>query len=104
MKALVIKDKNFRNNFAKKELNQTVVKYSFKELLNNKKFSLGLKQKMFNFLFLKTKKFLSKTKIVQRCILTGRSRSSLRMIGVSRIKLKELIKSNKISNISKNSW
>jgi len=55
-------------------------------------------------MFKKFKKVTSKTKIVRRCVLTGRSKSSLRFSGISRIKMKELIRDRKIFNGSKNSW
>jgi len=104
MKSLIQKDKVLRENFSNQEINQKVLIYSFRKLLNASKHSKKLKKKFFSLMFKKFKKITSKTKIVRRCVLTGRSKSSLRFSGVSRIKLKELIRDRKIFNGSKNSW
>jgi ribosomal protein S14 len=104
MKSLLQKDKSLRQKFLNKEINQKIVVYSFRKLLNSVKYSKKKKRIFSNFLFKKFKKITSKTKIVRRCILTGRSRSSLRILGFSRIKIKELIRDNKISNFVKRSW
>ncbi len=104
MKSLIQKDKNLREKFLNQELNQKVLVYSFRELLNNKNYSKKLKKTLFGLIYKKFKKITSKTKIVRRCVLTGRSKSSLRISGISRIKMKELIRDKKIVNGSKNSW
>lgn len=104
MKSLIQKDKNLREKFLNQELNQKVLVYSFRELLNNKNYSKKLKKTLFGLIYKKFKKITSKTKIVRRCVLTGRSKSSLRISGISRIKMKELIRDKKIANGSKNSW
>jgi ribosomal protein S14 len=104
MKSLVQKDKSLRQKFLSKELNQKILVYSFRKLLNTVKYSKKKKNFFSISLFKKFKKITSKTKIVRRCILTGRSRSSLRILGFSRIKIKELIRDRRISNISKKSW
>lgn len=104
MKSLVQKDKVLRQKFLSKELNQKVLVYNFRNLLNTNKYSKR-KQNFFSiFLFKKFKKMTSKTKIVRRCILTGRSRSSLRFLGFSRIKIKEFVRDSRISNLSKQTW
>ncbi len=104
MKSLIHKDKILREKYSNQELNQKILVYSFRNLLNSKSHSKRTKKSLFGLMFKKFKKITSKTKIVRRCVLTGRSKSSLRMFGISRIKIKELIRDNKISNGSKNSW
>lgn len=104
MKSLVVKDKILRNKYLNQELNQKVVVYVFRKVLNDKTHSMDSKQNWFDFLYKKYKKTISKTKLVKRCVLTGRSRSSLQIAGISRIKIKELIRDKKISNASKSSW
>lgn len=104
MKSLIQKDKVLREKFSNQEINQKVLIYSFRKLLNNVEYSKKIKKTLFGLMFKKFKKVTSKTKIVRRCVLTGRSRSSLRISGISRIKMKELIRDKKISNGSKNSW
>lgn len=104
MKSLIQKDKVLREKFSNQEINQKVLVYSFRKLLNTSKYSKKLKKRFFSLMFKKFKKITSKTKIVRRCVLTGRSKSSLRISGISRIKMKELIRDKKIFNGSKNSW
>lgn len=62
-------------------------------------------QKLFKVRFLLSKKIkkhnISKTRLVRRCLLTGRSRSSIRLFNVSRIKLREIIKKKIVNNIVK---
>lgn len=104
MKSLVYKDKIRRQKFLNKEIFQKVLKYTFRNLLNDDSFNPDLKKKIYVSLYKKCDTQISKTKLVRRCVLTGRSRSSLRFIGISRIKLRELIRDNKIRNAFKNSW
>ncbi len=104
MKSLIHKDKTLRENYSNQELNQKILVYTFRKLLNDKNYSKSKKKQFFGLMFNKFKSFVSKTKIVRRCVLTGRSKSSLRMFGISRIKIKELIRDKKISNGSKKSW
>jgi len=101
MKALIQKDKLVRRKFSNQEINQKVLSYAFRNLLNGKKNSKKLKMCAFYYIHRKQRSFNSKTKIVRRCVLTGRSRSSSRKTGISRIKLKELVRDKKIRNISK---
>jgi len=81
-----------------------VIKVAIKKVRKKDQDSLKIKKKIFSLMFKKFKKVTSKTKIVRRCVLTGRSKSSLRFSGISRIKMKELIRDRKIFNGSKNSW
>jgi len=104
MKSLIQKDKILRENFSNQEINQKILVYSFRKMLNNADLSKTVKETAFVMTFRKFKKVTSKTKIVRRCVLTGRSKSSLRMSGISRIKMKELIRDRKIFNGLKKSW
>ena len=104
MKSLIYKDKITRQKFLNKEISQKVLKYTFRNLLNDKNFTPVLKKKIYVTLYKKSDTQISRTKLVRRCVLTGRSRSALRFIGISRIKLRELIRDNKIKNAFKNSW
>ncbi len=46
----------------------------------------------------------SKTRIRNRCELTGRSRSNYRLMKLSRIKLRELASSGQVPGMVKSSW
>jgi len=105
MKLKIRKDVVLRKKLFLLEKQFTVLKYVIKNLC---KFSLKKRKllKKIRYLLAKKIKFYSinKTKIVRRCILTGRSRSSTRTLNISRLKMKELIKSNSIKGIKRRSW
>lgn len=101
MKALIQKDKVVRQKFSNQEINQKILSYMFRDMLNDETNSKQVKMFTFSYIHRKQRKFNSKTKIVRRCVLTGRSRSSSRKIGISRIKFKELVRDKRISNFSK---
>lgn len=46
----------------------------------------------------------SPVRVVNRCILTGRSRAYIRRFGVSRITFRELALGGKIPGVTKSSW
>lgn len=104
MKSLIKKDRKNRKKYFNKELNQKAISYSFRNFLNEKNQLKEVKEKFYMSLISSFSKFKSKTKIVRRCVLTGRSRSSLRFTGISRIKMRELVRDQKIKNIVKQSW
>lgn len=104
MKSLVKKDRKNRKEYFNKEISQKVVQYSFRNFLNKGDQIKDIKKRYYISLIDSFVNFKSKTKIVRRCVLTGRSRSSLRFTGISRIKMKELIRDRKIKNIVKQSW
>lgn len=108
MKASLNKDQKIRSKYHTTEKNQIIKKYLFREYLNDininniknivNKFAKNILIRNF-----KTKNN-TKSKIVRRCVLTGRSRSSLRILSISRIKLKEMILHQKVTNIFNQSW
>lgn len=104
MKFLIKKDLKNREKYFNKELNQKIVLFSFRNFLNEINQAKEVKRKFYISFISSFSKFKSKTKIVRRCVLTGRSRSSLRFTGISRIKMRELIRDRKIKNIVKQSW
>lgn len=104
MKSLVQKDKFLRQSFSNQEIKQKTLFYTFRNLLNNSEYTKKLKVFVFSYLYKKNKNITSKTKIVRRCVLTGRSRSSSRISGISRIKMRELIRDKKVKNILKSTW
>lgn len=104
MKSLIDKDKFVRYSYRLRELRDKAIDANFLRMLNSKNFSRA-KRNRFSIAFQrKLKKGTSKTKIVRRCVITGRARSSLRCLGISRIKIKELVRDSKISNLRKKTW
>ena len=104
MKSLVKKDKKLRKKVASEETSKIVNKFLFINLLNSKKLDLSKKKKIGGFLIKDLTSRNSKTKIVRRCVLTGRSRVSNRILGISRIKLKDMLKNEIIPGFSKAIW
>jgi ribosomal protein S14 len=95
----ILKDRKNRIHFSKKEKKRLILKYildhSNKLIMNQrKKISFQL------FLF----KNCSKTKLQNRCLLTGRKRSVYRDFRLSRIKLKEMSNKGMISGLKKYNW
>lgn len=105
MKLKIRKDVTLRKKLFFLEKQFTVLKYVIKNL---SKYSLKKREYLKKIRYLLCKKIklynISKTRIVRRCILTGRSRSSTRILNISRLKMKELIKNKSIKDIKKRSW
>tara|TARA_B100000780_G_scaffold44609_1_gene27736 strand:- start:6900 stop:7241 length:342 start_codon:yes stop_codon:yes gene_type:complete len=113
MKYLQIKDikkRAFYNKFEKKKI---VEKLSNIKLLNYnhylKKFKMYSKRIHFLILYNKTikynkRKYKYNTQLNNRCLLTNRSRGSLKTFRLSRIILRELIISGVIPGYKKSIW
>jgi ribosomal protein S14 len=107
MLSKIIKDKKFRNSFYNIELKYLQLKYLqlnyIQKILHNK-----LSKKTFSTLqywFSSRKRVnCSKVKIVRRCIITGRSRSSLRQFKISRIYLRESLSLGRMPGYIKSIW
>lgn len=94
-----VKDLKLRKKFQQNEIVNTSVKFLFTNYFNKNK-NINRCQ---DFLNLKQKNY-SKTKIVRRCILTNRSRGSIRPFNVSRVKLRELFQFGIIPGYKKSVW
>lgn len=94
-----VKDLKLRKKFQQNEIVNTSVKFLFTHYFNKNK-DVNRCQ---DFLNLKQKNY-SKTKIVRRCILTNRSRGSIRPFNVSRVKLRELFQFGIIPGYKKSVW
>lgn len=81
-----IKDLKIRKEFKRNEVQNITLKFVSTNFLAQNKDKI----RCHSFSDLKQKNF-SKTKIVRRCILTNRSRGSLRPFNISRTKLRELL-------------
>jgi len=115
MKYLIYKDKKNRLNLKKKELKNTILR-SFRVenfVFYNNWYTKNDKKLIPNFVnFYKNREFFSFssikeghfTKIRNRCILSGRSRSIYRRYHVSRIVFRELATRGHLSGIRKVSW
>lgn len=101
-----MKDIKNRQKFEKKEFLKIQLKFLFKNLLNNPIFSTKDYQRavLIEFFLNYSLKIISKTRINRRCILTNRSRVSIRKFGVSRILLRELLSFGIIPGFRKAVW
>lgn len=108
MKLKIRTDQARRIKFSNSEIDSIINKYIIRTLLNDLylKDTRAKSRKILDFLLLKLKfrKISSKTKIVRRCVLTGRARVSHRLYGISRIKFRELMKGKHITDVKKHSW
>lgn len=103
MKYLEKKDKLNRLKFSNIELNYKVNKFLFINLLSINKIS-SEEQKMLHKYFLLKKNKDYKTRILRRCVLTNRAKVSNSLFGISRIKLRSLLKENQILGFKKKVW
>ena len=99
MKARIERDKKRRNLTAKYENNRAALKKAYA----NKDISIESRiiiQEMLESL----PRDSSRTRLHNRCSLTGRPRAVYRFFGLSRIKMRELALSGKLPGVSKASW
>jgi ribosomal protein S14 len=99
-----IKDLKIRQKFYNAEINKNISKFLFINILNNKALSANLKKKAHVFIVNLLNKRYSKTRIIRRCSLVNRGRVSDRKLGISRIKLREMLKSGVVPGYSKAIW
>lgn len=101
MKLKKLKEIRNREKFYKKEIIRRKIKFLFINLLNKK---VNKNSKYLYFLLKLKKRRESKTKLVQRCIFTNRSRGSIRYFGISRILLREMLQFGIIPGYKKAVW
>jgi ribosomal protein S14 len=104
-----IKDINARKKFSKIEKKFRIRKYLMYNLLTFWTFNNNIvsddKRKQIYFLINQLKnKYLSKVKIVRRCILTNRNRRVVRPYNISHSIFRNLIQFGLIPGIKKSAW
>ncbi len=99
-----IKDFKLRRKSYNTEISKNTSRFMFINILNNKDLPLSHKKKALYYLIKILNKGESKTKIVRRCALTTRSRVSHRKLGISRIKLREMLSAGVLPGYSKAVW
>ena len=98
-KKLIFKDNKIRQNFIFSEFKLNLLKIIF----TNKKLSFNIRFNAYKLI----NQYLSKvsiSKINNKCILSGRSRSIFRSFKLSRIKIRELTSKGQINGLQKISW
>ncbi|QOD38012.1 30S ribosomal protein S14 [Candidatus Wolbachia massiliensis] len=75
-----------------------------KSIINNKDISIGERFAAQNKLIKELPRDSSKTRIRNRCVLTGRPRGVYRKFGLCRIVLRDLCSFGKIPGVTKSSW
>lgn len=103
MKYLQQKDLKNKLKFFNQETTKKINKFLFINLLNTNKIE-EKKKRIISKFFLSRKLNSYKSRLLRRCIITNRGRVSNRIFGISRIKLRELLKDNQIPGFSKNIW
>lgn len=104
MKYLKQKDLKYKKKFFRQEIEKKINKFLFINILNNKKTQENTKTIVKQYFLAKKERQSNKTKLLRRCLLTNRGRVSHQILGISRIKLRELLKENKIPGFNKNIW
>lgn len=97
---LKIKDKKIRERYIKEEYKILSEKFIFLNLLHNK----FLNHKLFFSLYEHKRKYTKKSKIIQLCLLTNRSRSINKNLGYSRVILRNLFQFGIIPGYKKAVW
>jgi ribosomal protein S14 len=101
---LKYKDIKNRQEYYKREINKNAIKFFIINSLNKKNLDKKLQKKLLYYCTSKLDKKYSKTKLQRRCLLTNRSKVSHRVFGISRIKLREMLKFNIIPGYKKAVW
>jgi ribosomal protein S14 len=106
MKFKLIKDHRLRKKYNQNEKERTLNKFMYINFLNSDYTDNNqIKREIGLFLATRLDKGVSKTKVVRRCVLTGRGRVNYsKRLKISRIKMREIIKSGVISSFSKALW
>lgn len=104
MKYLKQKDLKHRKKFFNQEIEKKINKFLFINLLNTKKIAEKKRSIVRQYFLIKKNRKTTKTKLLRRCLLTNRSRVSHQTFGISRIKLRELLKEQQIPGFNKDIW
>jgi small subunit ribosomal protein S14 len=101
-----IKDIKLRNAVSKKECAKIIYKFIFRQFLRNKELNSAQKASIFSFFLRRQKKIgrISKTQLVNRCVLTNRGRAVLRPYGISRVILRDMILFGLLPGFTKAVW
>jgi ribosomal protein S14 len=99
-----IKDLKIRKNFYAKELLKKKLKFLYLKNFNNKYFLNSRYFAVLYFFLKKKNNVFSKTKVVRRCVFTGRGRGSIRVFGVSRSVLREMLQGGVMPGWFKSIW
>lgn len=99
-----VKDLKIRRKVYNIELNKNLAKFLFINVLGNKTLNNTLKKKATSFLVNLVNKRNSKTRVTKRCSLTNRGRVSDSKLGISRVKLREMLKAGVVPGYNKAIW
>ena len=98
------KDKILRKKLCQLEVQKKQQKYLFISLLNNKNIQ---KKEKAGYLTLLKKKYhnnISKTKLINRCLLTHKPRVIYKKFKINRMKLKEMLQMGILPGYKKAAW
>ena len=97
---LIHKDKNTRRGLRKTEVKRTSYKYIFKSDL----FTKNSRSFAFKRLSSLAKGNNKQTRVINYCVVSGRSRAVYKDFRLSRIKFRELALFGKLYGVAKSSW
>jgi len=99
-----VKDLKIRRKVYNIELNKNLAKFLFINILGKKNLNVKLKKKATSFLVNLMNKRNSKTRVTKRCSLTNRGRVSDSKLGISRVKLREMLRAGVVPGYNKAIW
>ena len=106
MHAKRVKDIKAREIFAKNEMLKKAQKFVFTNTLNKLLYEKKYDEyaKACQYFAMQKVENDSKTKIVNRCVATNRSRGAIRPFGINRVMLKDMLEQGLVPGWKKASW
>lgn len=98
------KDRKLRKKLLMLEVEKKQIKILFIKLMNDSTLENKQKKLILSYLNSKLQKGFSKSKIMKRCLLTGKARLMYKRFKVSRVKLKDMLDYGLIPGYSKAVW
>jgi len=99
-----VKDFKIRKKVYNIELHKNLAKFLFINVLGNKNLNVNVKKRATSFLINLVNKRNSKTRVTKRCSLTNRGRVSDSKLGISGVKLREMLKAGVVPGYNKAIW
>lgn len=100
MEKLIIKDRKARRRYA----SSAIIRRALKYICHSDFYTLSIRREAYRKLSILSKKRAKKTRFVNCCILSGRSKAVYKDFRLSRIMFRKLAHEGKLYGITKSSW
>jgi ribosomal protein S14 len=98
------KDKKLRKTLRINEIRQKQYKYLKTFVLNNKQLNSTTKTQFFSVLDFQKSRVASKTKLINRCLMTYKARVMYKQFKINRMKLKDMLQLGIVPGYKKAAW